>query len=236
MPSVLVTGAAGRVGRRVASSLRDNRWAVHQFDLVDGDDVLDEVAVLEAARGCDAVVHAAAIAHDTAGTPSEIVGTNVLGTWNVLLAAEAHTVSRVVVFSSAQVFGFAEGEGTPAYLPVDDRHPVRASRPYGMSKRLIEDMCAAWTARTTIPTVVLRPVMILDDDDLRTINAGDVELGAFVHVRDVADAVSKALTAPLDGHLRAILCGPGEFDTTVAREVLGWRPTRDWPARHRCAE
>jgi nucleoside-diphosphate-sugar epimerase len=229
MRSVLVTGAAGRVGRRVTSCLRADGWAVCRFDVVDGDDVLDEAAVSRAARGSNAIVHTAAIAHDTAGTPAQIVATNVLGTWNVLLAAEAHAASRVVVFSSAQVFGFAEGEGPPAYVPVDDRHPVRASRPYGMSKRLTEDMCAAWTARTAIPTVVLRPVMILDDDDLRTVDAGDVDLGAFVHVRDVADAVSKALTASLDGHVRAILCGPGDFDTTVAREILGWKPTRGWP-------
>jgi nucleoside-diphosphate-sugar epimerase len=183
-----------------------------------------------AARGCDVVVHAAAIPHDTGGTAAEIVATNVIGTWHVLLAAEALGVSRVVVFSSAQVFGCAEGEGAPAYLPIDDQHPVRAARPYGMSKRLVEDMCAAWTARVGIPTVVLRPVLILDDDDLQTIDTNVVELGAFVHIDDVAWAVLKALTAPIDGHLRAILCGPGEFDSTVAREVLGWQATRRWPS------
>jgi nucleoside-diphosphate-sugar epimerase len=153
----------------------------------------------------------------------------VIGTWHVLLAAEEHAVSRVVVFSSAQVFGFAEGEGEPAYLPVDDQCPVRASRPYGMSKRLVEEMCAAWTARTAIPTVVLRPVMILDDDDLRVLHRNGVELGAFVHVDDVADAVTKALAAPVDCHIRAILCGPGDFDSAVAREALGWQSTRSWP-------
>jgi nucleoside-diphosphate-sugar epimerase len=203
---------------------------VRPFDLLDGDDVRDEACVFEAVRGCDAVVHAAALAHDTAGTPGEIVATNVVGTWHVLLAAEAHGVSRVVVFSSAQVFGFAEGEGVPADLPVGDDHPIRASRPYGMSKRLVEDMCAAWAERNGIPTIVLRPAMILDDDDLRTIDRGAVELGAFVHVEDVADAVGKALVAPVDGRVRAILCGPGEFDSTHAFETLGWTPTRGWPA------
>jgi nucleoside-diphosphate-sugar epimerase len=52
------------------------------------------------------------------GSPADIVATNVLGTWHVLAAAEQCGVSRVVYFSSAQVFGFAEGEGQPAYLPV----------------------------------------------------------------------------------------------------------------------
>jgi UDP-glucose 4-epimerase len=116
------------------------------------------------------------------------VATNVVGTWHVLLAAEQVGVSRVVYFSSAQVFGFAEGEGEPEYLPVDDNHPLRAARPYGMSKRLAEEMCSAWTDRTGIPTIVLRPVMILDDDALRSVSPEGAELGAFVHVDDVASA------------------------------------------------
>ena len=118
----------------------------------------DYDAVLEAVLGCEAVVHAAAIAHDSAGTPADIVATNVLGTWHVLLAAENVAVSRVVYFSSAQVFGFADGEGEPIYLPVDDE-PIQAgqARPYGIAKRLAEDMCSAWTARTGITTIVLRP-------------------------------------------------------------------------------
>ncbi|MBI2708094.1 MAG: NAD(P)-dependent oxidoreductase [Actinobacteria bacterium] len=205
-------------------------WVARGFDLKAGDDLRDEDAVLDAAEGCDAIVHAGAIAHDSAGSPADIVATNVLGTWHVLLAAERHRVPRVVYFSSAQVFGCAEGEGKPAYLPVDDDHPVRAARPYGMSKRLTEEMCAAWTARTGIPTLVLRPVMILADEGLGRIRQHEAELGAFVHVDDVVDAAVRALDVDLDGHCRMILCGPGEFDTSLAQQVLAWTPQRRWPS------
>ncbi len=71
--------------------------------------------------------------------------------------------------------------------------------------------------------------MILDDTDLRVMDRRLAELDAFVHVDDVAAAVSKALTAAVDGHLRVILCGPGDFDTSAARQALGWQPTRTWP-------
>jgi nucleoside-diphosphate-sugar epimerase len=206
-------------------------WAVEPFDLTDGRDLRNEAAVRRAMRGCEAVVHAGAIAHDSAGTPAEIVATNLLGTWHVLQAAESCSVSRVVYFSSAQVFGFAEGEGSPAYLPVDDAHPVRAARPYGMSKRLAEEMCAAWTLRTGIPTIVLRPVMILTDAALQRVTESGAELGAFVHAGDVATAVLRALCFRPDGHLRLTLCGPGPFDTSAARQVLGWAPSRGWPSR-----
>jgi nucleoside-diphosphate-sugar epimerase len=91
------------------------------FDLADGQDLLDAIAVRRAAQGCGAVVHLGALAHDSAGSPEQIMAVNVLGTWHVLLAAEAAGAGRVVSFSSAQVFGIAEGEQLPLYFPVDQR-------------------------------------------------------------------------------------------------------------------
>jgi UDP-glucose 4-epimerase len=231
MPRVLLTGSSGGVGRAARSALQQAGWQVRPFDLTAGQDLRDPQAVSAAIQGCDAVVHAGALAHDTAGSPADIVATNLLGTWHVLVAAQAHAVSRVVYFSSAQVFGCAEGEGTPAYLPVDDDHPVRAARPYGMSKRLAEEMCLAWTTRTGIPTVALRPVLILNDESMAPYSPETAELGAFVHVDDVAAAAVLALTVDLDGHHRLTLCGPGSFDCTRARITLGWTATRSWPER-----
>jgi UDP-glucose 4-epimerase len=234
MPEVLLTGSSGEVGRVALGALESAGWTVRRFDITDGNDLLDEAAVLQASAGCDAIVHAGAISHNNGGTPSEIVATNVLGTWHVLLAADAARVSRVVYFSSVQVFGCDEGEGAPEYLPIDDAHPLRGARPYGMSKRLAEEMCATWTARTGIPTIVLRPVMILSEEQLRSVDGSRAEHGAYVHVDDVAEAVCKALIAKVKGHVRLTLCGPGAFDSSAARRTLGWRPAhRHWPHHSR---
>ncbi len=54
------------------------------------------------------------------------------------------------------------------------------------------------------------------------------ELGAFVHVDDVAAATLLALSADLHGHHRLTLCGPGSFDTSRARTILGWTADRTW--------
>jgi nucleoside-diphosphate-sugar epimerase len=100
--------------------LRRAGYEVAGFDRVGGADVLDLAAVSRAARGCAAIVHLAALAHDSAGSPEQIMAVNVLGTWHVLLAAEAARANRVISFSSAQVFGIAEGERLPDHFPVDD--------------------------------------------------------------------------------------------------------------------
>jgi nucleoside-diphosphate-sugar epimerase len=200
------------------------------FDLAGGADVLDLPALRRAARGCAAIVHLAALAHDSAGSPEQIMAVNVLGTWHVLLAAEAAGATRVISFSSAQVFGIAEGERLPDYFPVDDVHPRRAARPYGLSKRLGEDLCAGFTSRTGIATVCLRPVAVWDQarygqvrDQWRARPRSEWEpyweYGAFVDVRDVAAAVGQALTVPLAGHHRVLLCAARIAATAPSLEL-----------------
>jgi nucleoside-diphosphate-sugar epimerase len=214
---ILVTGHRGNVAGPVAEHLERCGDAVLGFDLAEGADLLDLAAVKRAAAGCAAIVHLGALAHDMAGSPEQIMAVNVLGTWHVLLAAEAAGVTRVVQFSSAQALGIAEGERLPDYFPVDDDHPRRAMRPYGLSKRLAEDLCEGFTARTGIATVSLRPVAVWGPETYARVEEQRGaeprsewepfwEYGAFVDVRDVATAVDRALRVPLSGHHRALLC------------------------------
>jgi len=227
---VLVTGHRGGIGSEVARHLAVLGHEVTGFDRADGADVLNLTAVRDAVAGCQAIVHLAALAHDTAGPPEQIMAVNVLGTWHVLMAAEDAGASRVIHFSSAQVFGTAEGERLPDYLPIDDAHPRRAMRPYGLSKCLAEDLCAGLYARTGIPSVSLRPVWVWDPGQYQRIAArwrADPasewepfwELGGFVDVRDVAAAVGLALTAPLAGHHRALLCAADIAATAPSVEM-----------------
>lgn len=231
------------MGAPVAAHLRSHGHDVAGYDRVDGDDLLDLASVRRAARGCDAVVHAGAIAFDDKGSPEEIMAVNVLGTWHVLLAAEAAGVSRVVYFSSAAVLGIFDRDGPPPdYFPVDDLHPRCAMSPYGLSKYLAEDLCADFTARSGIPTVALRPAWVWDPGMYQRIEArwrddpGSERTPAwkyreFVDVRDVADAVRRALEVPLAGHHRVLLCAADiaatEPSLDVAARVAPSVPVRD---------
>ena len=230
---ILITGHRGGVGAPVAQHLAGLGHEIVGFDRADGDDLLDLGQVQRAAAGCAAIVHLGALAHDSAGSPEQIMAVNVLGTWHVLLAAETAGAGRVIHFSSAQALGIAEGERVPDYFPVDDAHPRRAMRPYGLSKMLSEDLCAGYTARTGTPTVSLRPVHVwtpywyqLRESQWRADPTPEWEpfweYGAFVDVRDVATAVALAVTVPLTGHHRALLC---------AADIAATRPSMDQAAR-----
>jgi UDP-glucose 4-epimerase len=237
---VLVTGHHGKIGRVVASALVDAGHKVVGFDIAAGDDVRDAASVRAAAQGCDAGIHLAAISHDGAGTPEEIMATNVLGTWHVLLAAREHGFERVVSFSSGQVFGIAGGERAPDYFPIDDDHPRYASRPYGLSKRLGEDLCNAFTVASGIATICLRPFAVWDSDDYVRLEQARAaspetewhpfwEYGAFVDVRDVASAAVAALSCPNPGHVRASLCAADISASAPGRELAErLLPTVPW--------
>lgn len=226
---VLLTGDRGIVGRPTRAALERAGHEVVGFDLASGDDIMDAAAVRAAAAGCDAIVHLAGIPGDQEDIPDQVMSVNVSGTWNVLLAARAHGVRRVVHASSGKALGMLERD--PRYLPIDDAHPGLPARPYGLSKWLSEEMCEAITRDSGIETLCLRPVFVVEPAQWEEF-AGLTELGpargaswhcgVFVDVRDVADAFSLAVScdAPEGGHARLLLCGDDVASDRPAVELV----------------
>src|ERR1700727_1868730 len=96
---LLVTGHRGQVGAAVAARPERLGHDLTGVDRARGLDLLDLPALRRAAAGCAAVVHLGALAHDTAGSPEQIMAVNVLGTWHVLLAAGAAAAGRGIHLS-----------------------------------------------------------------------------------------------------------------------------------------
>lgn len=166
---VLVTGAAGLLGRHILADLRgrarvtalDRRRAEDTIAWHVGD-VTDAALVAHAAAGQDAVIHAAAVPNISSGDAETIMRVNVLGTYNVLRAAETAGVRRVVLCSSDSVLGFTVREGRmlpPLYAPADLDHPLRPTDPYALSKLLGEQAGRSFSDRG-LEVIVLRPVFI----------------------------------------------------------------------------
>lgn len=83
--------------------------------------------------------------------PQSYLETNVHGTLNVLQAALAAGAMRVVQVSTSEVYGDAQ------YVPIDERHPVRARSPYAASKLGAESLALSYHASFGLPVAVVRP-------------------------------------------------------------------------------
>jgi nucleoside-diphosphate-sugar epimerase len=223
---ILFTGHRGRLGPATVRRLLSDGHEVRGFDLADGDDIMDAAAIRRAAQGIDAIVHSAGIPEDRNGPPADTLAINLAGTSNVLVAAEQEGVGRVVFLSSGKSLGMLERD--PDYLPVDDDHPGRATRPYGLSKWLAEEMCAAFTARTGMTTICLRPVAVFDAAGYARMLAAPTpapagsswHMGVHIDLRDVAEAIAKAVACPAPGHARLLLCAADIADRRPTLELV----------------
>jgi len=168
---VVVTGGAGNVGSHVvdaalAAGAReviavdalvrgvpenlDHALATGRARLVEID-IRDREAVMATLRGCDVLFHQAALRWTRCQeAPRECQEVMVEGTFNVLEAAAEANVRRVVMASSAVVYG------EPVHLPLDEDHPLSGTTVYGAAKVANEQMGRAIAKLRDLPVVSLR--------------------------------------------------------------------------------
>ena len=105
---ILITGAAGAVGRQLIKGLGDryelrglDRLPIPDLDDVIVGDVGDYATMLKATEGMDTTIHLTGVDHDWEG----VLPTNLVGTYNMLETARVNGVRRVVYASRAGVHG-----------------------------------------------------------------------------------------------------------------------------------
>jgi nucleoside-diphosphate-sugar epimerase len=162
----LVTGGAGFIGSSIATALLGRGDEVRVLDsfvtgfrenvpdaveLIEGD-LGDPTTVREAVAGVEVVFHQAAIRSvpKSVDDPLTSNAANVTGTLNVLMAAQAAGVRRVVYASSSSVYG-----DPPDPVRREEQRPDPVS-PYGVSKLAAEMYCRTWTHLHGLSTVSLR--------------------------------------------------------------------------------
>ena len=216
---VLVTGAAGLIGAATVRHLTAADVAV--VELVG--DATDEHGVGAAVQGCDAVVHLAALAHPSMGTPREVFTNNVVATFTVLAAAHEHGARRVVLASSINASGVPMNPHgpLPAYFPLDEDLPVDIADAYSLSKQVDEHSAAMAARAWGLDVVALRFPLVRARAELAEIAAevaadpaGAMRTGwSYLLVADAARAVHAALVAPVTG---AHVVGLSAADTLLA--------------------
>jgi len=262
LPRVLVTGANGFLGRHLVAELLRRGYPVRalvrpgspaspalpplqdlpievvEFDLAH---VARRAEMVEVIAGCEAIIHAAALAQVNPARSRAVRAANLGGTEQAIALAHAGRVGRFVYMGTANVFGF----GTKA-RPGDETRPY-AGRRYGLdymdSKRAATDRVLAAVAREQLPAVLVHPTFMLGPGDAKP-TSGALILGLragrlpgyppggknYVHVRDVAVATINALTQGRVGESYIL----GNVNTSYKEAfgliagVLGVAPPR-WP-------
>lgn len=144
MSKILITGAAGLIGRALRDELQRHGFEILGLDIQanghEFGDVRDADAVRRAIQGCVGIVHLAAVSRVVWGEqdPVRCWETNVGGLKNVLAAALAENARPWLVFASSR-----EVYGQPDRLPADEDTPLRPVNIYARSKVEGERLVAA---------------------------------------------------------------------------------------------
>jgi nucleoside-diphosphate-sugar epimerase len=166
---VWVSGARGLLGTEVCRQLVEAGHDVVEADLNSDPpvDLLDAAAVAESLRGCDAIVHCAAIPRPGTIDPAELVRINTLSTFNALEEAWKQGVRTAVLASTVSIYGmaFAPEELPQPVVPIDEDTPLRYVDPYGLSKDFLE-RTGAMFARRGMTVTALRFHWIGDPDEV----------------------------------------------------------------------
>lgn len=221
---VLVTGAGGFIGSHLVETLLTEGAAVRAYvhynsrndwgnlerlpkdvlrdaDVVAGD-VRDPTSVTRAVAGCDMVFHLAALIGIPYSyvAPATYVATNISGTLNVLEAARAGSVQRVIHTSTSEAYG------TARRTPMDESHPLQGQSPYSASKIGGDKLAESYHLSFDLPVTTLRPFntygprqslrAVIPTIVSQALAGGDIRLGSLTPVRDftfVSDTVQAFL-------------------------------------------
>ena len=172
---VLVTGADGFIGSHLTETLVRQGYKVKAFVLynsfnswgrrdtlhkdiqenieVFSGDAPDRHGVKEAMKGCDAVLHLAALIAIPYSyhSPNTYVDTNVKGTLNILQAGRELGISRIVHTSTSEVYGTAK------FVPITEEHPLQGQSPYSATKIAADQLAYSFYASFDLPVVIARP-------------------------------------------------------------------------------
>ena len=247
MSRVVVTGAASALGRRVAELLaaRDDVDSVVGLDLrattATGVEVVQQdLVVADLAptfEGASSVVHLASVFGPSLLSAEITTAVEVAMARRVLAAADKASVERVVVMSSATVYGPWANNAVPLTEEAPLRpHPDLA---YAVQKGEVERLAADWAADHPGATVtVMRPATVVQDGErgwlaealhaAADLPTGDDTPAQYLHLDDLATAVVAAWAARLEGPVNV---APDGWLTPTERQALDPVPKVRLPER-----
>lgn len=196
--TILITGAAGRLGSKLRQGLAPLAKTLRLTDRVEITDLepneeahvaelSDAAAVMKLCEGVDAIVH-------FGGAPLEtnwdtILSANICGSYNIYEGARRHKVPRVIYASSVHAIGYHKVEDQ-----IDANAPHRPDSLYGLSKCFVEDLARLYWDKFGIESVCCRIFSSFDQFTDRRM------LWSMLTFDDCVRLVEASLTAPRVAH------------------------------------
>lgn len=232
---VLVTGAAGRIGSYFAEhshhkyDLRlmvqesDDSSHIQQYGEVIVSNLLDLEGLKAACEGIDTVIHMAGDPDPSAAWQS-LLDANIIGTYNIFVAAKAAGCRRVIHASSIHAVS-----GYPADVQVKTSEPVNPGDLYGVSKCFGEALGRYMAEKEGVSVITIRIGAFQPLEKARE-EGGLGLLDAFVSHRDLDQLLNKCVD--VENLQFAILHGLSDnrfkrLDISDARELVGYAPQDD---------
>lgn len=222
---VLITGAAGMIGKQLQGYLRERyrlRLMYHKTTLpaVGDDDVIvgdacDLATIESAVQGVEAVVHLAGDPKMDA-TFESVIENNIRATYNVYEAARRHGKPRIVFASTNHVAGWYEV--LKQYVTPD--MPVRPDGYYGASKAFGEALGRWYNDAFGLPIICLRIGSYLD----RPMNVRN--LSTWLSPRDMAQVTWRSIESDVPWGIFYAISGNSRryWDIANTQRVLGYEP------------
>jgi nucleoside-diphosphate-sugar epimerase len=234
---ILVTGSAGRIGQAVVQALSGE--SLRGFDRVPtpgvsdsvAGDIADMAAVQRAMHGIQTVIHLAATPDDDEFM-SRLLPNNIVGTFNVMEAAQQAGVKRVILASSGQVVWYQRFSGP---MPIGVNDPPTPRYWYACTKMFMEAAGRAFAEKFGMSVIVARlgwcPRTPEHVEELRQTSWGpDVYLSPGDAGRFFACAARASATvrfAVVYAMSKPVTTSP--YDAEPARQLLGYEPHDRWP-------
>lgn len=247
---ILVTGSAGRIGRAVVRELTARGHTVIGYDLHPTPGVsdahnfvgslLDAELLAKATAGVDCLIHLAAAPDDSHFPPqeqnnfeSELLPSNILGSYRVMDAARQAGIPKVILASTGQVI---DGHLDDNNIPVTVGMPYRPRYLYACTKVFLEMLGRVYAEQHGMKVIAVRlgwcpragqAGLIADSPDDQDVFLSPGDAGRFFAA--AVETPTEKLPAWAAVHVTSKPLQQLRYDLEPAKKLVGWEPTEQWP-------